>query len=125
VDVRRRSYARRLVPAPRLAKLLLAASLASLAPALAFGGSYAFTQLNIRDERTGKGTVATPDFFTFAKNWVTPYSTNGFVSSAFLQGDANRYYRANQTGLYLSDKFAVLPNLTITAGIRYDWNEGP
>jgi hypothetical protein len=92
--------------------------------ALTFGGSYAYTQLNIRDDRTGKGMVATPDFATFAKNWITPYSTNGFVATTFLQGDANRYYRANQTGLYLSDKFQVLPNLTLTAGIRYDWNGG-
>ena len=91
---------------------------------ITFGGSYSFTQLDIRDERTGKGTAATPDFATFAKNWVTPYSTNGFVSTAFLQGNANRYYRANQTGFYLQDKFQVLPNLSLTAGIRYDWNGG-
>ena len=89
-----------------------------------FGGSYSFTQLNVRDRRTGTGTAATPDFATYQKNWVTPYSTDGFISTAFLQGDANRYYRANQTGLYLSDKFQVRPNLTITAGLRYDWNGG-
>jgi len=91
---------------------------------LTFGGSYAFTQLNIRDERTGKGIVATPDFATFAKNWITPYSTNGFVATTFLQGNANRYYRANQSGLYLQDKFQVRPNLTLNAGLRYDWNGG-
>ncbi|QHN02531.1 hypothetical protein FTO74_03445 [Granulicella sp. WH15] len=92
--------------------------------AVTFGGSYAYTQLNVRDQRTGKGSVASPDFATFAKNWITPYSTNGFVATTYLQGDANRYYRANQLGLYLSDKFQVKPNLTITAGIRYDWNGG-
>ncbi len=91
---------------------------------LTFGGSFAYTQLNIRDERTGKGNVATPDFVTFSKNWVTPYSTNGFVATTFLQGDANRYYRANQDGLYLEDKFQIQPNLSLTAGIRYDWNGG-
>jgi hypothetical protein len=89
-----------------------------------FGGSWAYTQLNIRDQRTGKGSVATPDFSTYAMNWVTPYSTNGFVATTFLQGDANRYYRANQTGLYLQDKYQIRPNLSITAGIRYDWNGG-
>jgi hypothetical protein len=91
---------------------------------ITFGGSYAFTQLDVRDKRTGTGTVATPDFATYAKDWVTPYSTNGFVATTFLQGDANRYYRANQTGLYLSDKFQARPNLTITVGLRYDWNGG-
>ncbi len=91
---------------------------------ITFGGSWAYTQLNIRDLRTGKGMVATPDFSTFAMDWVTPYSTNGFVATTFLQGNANRYYRANQTGLYAQDKFQVRPNLSITAGIRYDWNGG-
>ena len=59
-----------------------------------------------------------------AKNWITPYSTNGFVATTYLQGDANRYYRANQTGLYASDKFQARPNLSITLGVRYDWNGG-
>ncbi len=91
---------------------------------ITFGGSYSFTQLDVRDDRTGKGTAASPDFATFSKNWVTPYSTNGFVATTFLQGNANRYYRANQTGLYLQDKFQILPNLSLTAGVRYDWNGG-
>ncbi len=89
-----------------------------------FGGAYSYTQLNVRNLRTGKGNVATPDFSTFAMNWVTPYTTNGFVSTTYLQGDANRYYRANQTGLYIQDKYQVLPTLSITAGLRYDWNGG-
>ena len=71
-----------------------------------------------------KGNVSTPDFSTFAMNWVSPYSTDGFVATTFLQGDANRYYRANQTGLYFQDKYQVRPNLSITAGVRYDWNGG-
>ncbi len=91
---------------------------------LNFGGSFAYTQLNIRDQRTGKGNIATPDFATFSKNWVTPYSTNGFVATTYLQGDANRYYRANQDGLYLQDKFQVTSILTLTAGLRWDWNGG-
>lgn len=91
---------------------------------LTFGASWSYTQLNIRDQRTGKGMVATPDFSTFAMNWVTPYSTNGFVATTFLQGNANRYYRANTTGLYLQDKYQIRPNLSITAGVRYDWNGG-
>ncbi|KAA6463015.1 hypothetical protein DYQ86_06695 [Acidobacteria bacterium AB60] len=91
---------------------------------ITFGGSWYYTQLNIRDQRTGKGMVATPDFATFAMNWVTPYSTNGFVGTNFLQGNANRYYRANTAGLYLQDKFQIRPNLSVTAGVRYDWNGG-
>ena len=46
----------------------------------------------------------------FANNWVTPYSTQNFTATTFLQGNANRYYRANETGLFVQDKFQVTPN---------------
>ena len=91
---------------------------------LSFGGSWSYTQLNIRDKRTGTGMIATPDFVTFANNWVTPYSTQNFTATTFLQGNADRYYRANETGLFVQDKFQLTPSLTITAGLRYDWNGG-
>lgn len=92
--------------------------------AVSFGGSWSYTQLNIRDKRTGTGMVATPDFVSFAKDWVTPYSTQNFTATTFLQGNADRYYRANETGLFVQDKFQVTPTISITAGVRYDWNGG-
>ena len=91
---------------------------------LSFGGSWSYTQLNLRDRRTGTGSVASPDFVSFLDNWVTPYSTQNFTASTYLQGNANRYYRANETGLFAQDKFQVTPTLSITAGVRYDWNGG-
>jgi hypothetical protein len=91
---------------------------------LSFGGSWSYTQLNVRDHRTGTGNVATPDFVTYANNWVTPYSTQNFTATTFLQGNADRYYRANQSGLFAQDKFQLKANLSITAGIRYDWDGG-
>ena len=87
-----------------------------------FGGSYAYTQLNARDRRPGTGTITTADFGQFAQGLVTP--NDDFRVTTYLQGNANRYYRANQTGLYLQDKFQVRSNLSLTAGIRYDWNGG-
>ena len=36
--------------------------------------------------------------------------------TSFLQGNANRYYRANQVGTYVQDKFQVTPTLSLTAG---------
>jgi hypothetical protein len=87
-----------------------------------FGGSYAYTQLNTRDRRTGTGTVATADFGQFVQGFVT--TNDDYRTTTYLQGNANRYYRANQTGFYLQDKFQIRSNLSLTAGIRYDWNGG-
>jgi len=92
---------------------------------LSFGASYSYTQLNTIDHRTGTGTVATDDLSAFAQGLVTPGSSStGFYVSSFLQGDANRYYRANQLGSYVQDKFQITPNLSLTAGVRYDWDGG-
>jgi hypothetical protein len=87
-----------------------------------FGGSYSYTQLNTIDKRTGTGVVTTADLSQFAQGIVTPnYAYN---VTTFLQGDASRYFRANQLGLYAQDKFQIKQNLTLTAGIRYDWDGG-
>jgi hypothetical protein len=87
-----------------------------------FGGSYEYTQLNTRDRRTGKGIIATADFSQFLQGLVT--TNYDFNTTAFLQGDANRYYRANQVGTYVQDKYQILSNLSLTFGVRYDWNGG-
>ncbi len=92
---------------------------------VSFGASYSYTQLNTIDHRTGKGTIATDDFSQFAQGFVTPGSSGtGFYVSSFLQGNADRYYRANQLGMYLQDKFQITPTLSLTAGVRYDWDGG-
>lgn len=92
---------------------------------ISFGASYSYTQLNTIDKRTGTGTVATDDFSQMIQGFVTPGSSaTGFYVTSFLQGDANRYYRANQLGTYVEDKFQITPNLTISAGVRYDWDGG-
>jgi hypothetical protein len=92
---------------------------------LSFGASYSYTQLNTRDKRTGTGTIATDDFSQFARGFVTPGSSGtGFYVSSFLQGNANRYFRANQLGTFVQDKFQITPTLSLTAGVRYDWDGG-
>jgi hypothetical protein len=92
---------------------------------LSFGASYTYTQLNTIDKRTGKGTIATDDFSQFLQGYVTPGSSaSGFYVTSFLQGDASRYYRANQLGTYLQDKYQVTPHLSLTIGVRYDWDGG-
>jgi Carboxypeptidase regulatory-like domain/TonB dependent receptor len=92
---------------------------------VSFGVSYSYTQLNTIDKRTGNGTVATDDLSAYAQGYVTPGSAStAFYVSSFLQGNASRYYRANQMGSYVQDKFQITPNLSLTAGLRYDWNGG-
>ncbi len=91
---------------------------------LTFGGSFAYTQLNTRDQRTDKGVIAFADFSQFVQGLETSYSPNGFVTSTFLQGDANRYYRSKESGAYVQDKFQLRSNLSITAGLRFDDHGG-
>ena len=92
---------------------------------VSFGASYTYTQLNTIDKRTGKGTVATDDFSQMIQGFVSPGSSaTGFYVSSFLQGDASRYYRANQLGTYVQDKYQITPTLSLTGGIRYDWDGG-
>ena len=87
-----------------------------------FGGSYAYTQLNTRDRRTNQGIISTADFSQFLQGFVN--TNDDFTTTKFLQGDADRYYRAGQAGAYIQDKFQVRPNLSLTAGLRFDWDGG-
>ena len=92
---------------------------------VSFGASYTYTQLNTIDKRTGTGTIATDDFSQFVQGFVSPGSSaTGFYVTSFLQGNASRYYRANQLGSYVQDKFQITPTLSLTAGVRYDWDGG-
>ncbi len=91
---------------------------------LTFGGNFAYTQLNTRDQRTDKGTIGFADFSQFLQGLVVPYTPDGFITTAYLQGDANRYYRSKETGLFLQDKFQIRSNLSLTAGLRFDDHGG-
>jgi hypothetical protein len=89
---------------------------------LAFGGNYSYTQLNTLDDRTGNGIIASADLGQFLQGILT--SNDDFQSTAFLLGNANRYYRAGQSGEYVQDKFQIRSNLSLTGGIRFDWDGG-
>ena len=91
---------------------------------LTFGGSFSYTQLNARDERTNSGMIGFTDFSSFLTGSPIAYTADGFITTNFLQGDANRYYRSNESGWYLQDKFQLRPNLSISAGLRFDYHGG-
>ncbi|MBV8842799.1 MAG: carboxypeptidase regulatory-like domain-containing protein [Bryobacterales bacterium] len=83
-----------------------------------FGFSFNRTQLNIINGATDVAGVATNDFPGFLRGTLyTPFSY-------LYNGAANRYLRANTAGAYATDTWKIKSNLTITAGVRYDFN-GP
>ena len=96
---------------------------------LTFGTSYSWTQLNMRDNRGqygnnwGQAMISFDDFPDFLGGGPESYNANySFATSAYLVGNANRYYRAPEVGSYVQDKFQITPTLSLTAGLRYDWN---
>jgi hypothetical protein len=91
---------------------------------LTFGGTFSYTQLNPRDDRTNKGMVGFNDFSDFLEGAPVSYNVNGFIVSSFLQGNANRHYFSHETGEYIEDKYQLKPNLSVTAGLRFDYHGG-
>jgi hypothetical protein len=83
---------------------------------LTAGGNFNYTQLNIHNLRANLGSVSTSNFITFL--------TGAAKSSNYLTGNSNRYYRANDVGAYVQDQWRLLSNLSVTAGVRYDYNGG-
>ena len=91
---------------------------------LTFGGSYSYTQLNARDRRTNTGMIGFTNFENFLTGQPITYTANGFITTSFLQGGANRYYRSNESGAYLQDKYQIRPNLSFSVGVRFDDHGG-
>src|SRR5579862_9184060 len=91
---------------------------------LTFGGSFSYTQLNARDQRTNSGMIGFTNFANFLTGNPTTYTADGFITTNFLQGDANRYYRSKEWGAYLQDKYQIRPNLVLTVGLRLDDHGG-
>ena len=89
-----------------------------------FGGSFSYTQLDARDRRTNTGVLGFPNFANFVEGLPITYTANGYIVTTFLQGDANRYYRSKEDGLYLQDKFQIRPNLSVSVGLRFDDHGG-
>ena len=89
------------------------------------GGGYNYTQLNITNDRTGHAQASISGFDSFLQGQV--HSSSVFESidpTAAKRNNADRYYRTNEISGYVQDKWQAQSNLSITAGIRYDYHGG-
>ena len=83
---------------------------------IAFGGQLDHSQLNIINNNINTDVVEFTDFESFAEGSVR--------SGDAFAGSANRYYRSNTAGAYINDNFKLRSNLTMTYGLRWDF-DGP
>jgi hypothetical protein len=86
------------------------------------GGGYSYTQLNVSNNRNNIPLIASKSFTSFLEGTVK--SSSEILSDAGGHNDADRYYRSNEIEGYLQDKWQLMPNLSITAGVRYDYHGG-
>lgn len=87
---------------------------------LSFGFNGDYGQLNVINR---ENEVATFNFRNFAR-FLTGFIGGRNGAGLLLNGETNRYYRAKQVGLFAQDNFKMKSNLTVTAGLRWDW-DGP
>jgi hypothetical protein len=83
---------------------------------ISVGGQWDHTQLNVINNNTNTDTVDFKTFLTFVEG--TLHGGDAF------EGSADRYYRSDTAGLYANDNFKWHSNLTITYGLRWDF-DGP
>ena len=88
------------------------------------GGGYSYTQLNITNNRTGHAQVTVNDFQTFLQGKVKSSAVVQSIDPVTHRNNADRYYRTNEISGYVQDKWQAKSNLSITAGLRYDYHGG-
>jgi Carboxypeptidase regulatory-like domain len=88
------------------------------------GGGYSYTQLNIDNNRTGIAQISAQNFQTFLEGSAYKSNVLESIDPNTNKNLANRYYRSNELAGYVQDKWQALSNLSITAGVRYDYHGG-
>ena len=92
---------------------------------LSFGANYTYTQLNTIDKRTGTGTIATDDFSQMMQGFVHPAVRRpASTSPRSCRATPAATTAPTSSALYVQDKFQITPTLSLTAGVRYDWDGG-
>ena len=82
------------------------------------GASWTHSQLNIVNNQDNTAFFEFPDWPTLMTGGAT--ETNG----KYFAGTSNRYYRADQVGIFIQDNFKLASNVSLTLGVRYDF-DGP
>ncbi|HUD13202.1 MAG TPA: carboxypeptidase regulatory-like domain-containing protein [Terracidiphilus sp.] len=88
------------------------------------GGGYDYTQLNITNNRTGHAQPIISGFDSFLQGNVHSSSVVESIDPTTGRNNADRYYRTNEISGYVQDKWQARTNLSITAGVRYDYHGG-
>jgi hypothetical protein len=83
---------------------------------ISFGGQWDHTQLNVINNNVDTDTLNFKSFETFVEGTVR--------SGDEFSGSADRYYRSDTAGLFVNDNYKLRKNLTVTAGLRWDF-DGP
>jgi Carboxypeptidase regulatory-like domain/TonB dependent receptor len=94
---------------------------------LSFGGTYDYTQFNVDNRENDVAELSFYDFSDFLTGTLGTAGTRGptkYSGVTLLDGETNRHFRAKSVGLYAEDDFKITPNLTVTFGLRWDW-DGP
>lgn len=91
---------------------------------LVAGGGYSYTQLNIDNNRNGIAQIQSKTFQKFLTGATSAANVLETIGIDSNRNDADRYYRSNEVSSYLQDKWQALSNLSITAGVRYDYHGG-
>ena len=86
------------------------------------GGGYSYTQLNVEDNRQGIAEAEPKTFEDFLEG--ESYKSSVLESTANGRNQSDRYYRSNEIAGYAQDRWQALSNLSITAGVRYDYHGG-
>lgn len=83
---------------------------------IAFGAQWDHTQLNVINNNTSSDTLDFTNFETFVEGSIR--------SGSAVAGSGTRYYRSDTLGVFINDNYKVRSNLTITLGLRWDY-DGP
>lgn len=87
---------------------------------ISFGGIFDYMQLNVENRENQVATFSFNDFGDF----LTGTLGQDHSDAQFLNGETNRHFRSRSAGLFVQDDIKIRPNLTINAGLRWDW-DGP